>query len=302
MSKLLFLLLFLSGACVTPNAFSELEKEPTALTGILTTGPMFKARFDLELAGEEDLKVLALLQEQTVFKKISDFLSANLRLKADVLYSFIQGNEPLFGASQNQIFIPFNFLHQVYDDLRFKYPHQTDLSNKLFAFTIEKLLWQELGRVLISQYALPITGKEELSIDQFSTLVLLNLSEVDSEYILDATEEFLQIDDASTLISRLSFQSEAEFDEQRYRLVMCLVLGKDHENHGELLTELTWDQDRLLSCRAHYKEKMQSWHQALMPFLNAESSFSRWLERLPQVNMTSEAALLKNKYEGSMAE
>jgi len=287
MLKLLFLLF------VFPSAFAFSESE-NSLVGVelgVADGENFNVTFDSESASEKDAKLLGVLQEQAIFNKLIDFSAINLQLKSDVLYTFIQGNEPFFGASQNQVFIPYTFLHQVYDNVRFKYPQQPALSDKLFAFTIEKLIWSEFGRVLISQYALPVTGKEEISLDQFSTIVLLNLSELDSEFLLDATEEFLLMDDSSTLMSRISFQSEADLDELRYSLVMCMVLGKDFENRIELLEELTWDQDRLLHCRDHYQEKMMSWYEALQPFLKQDNNFKRWGEFLPKSEMITDVSV-----------
>jgi hypothetical protein len=236
----------------------------------------FKLIFDLESANEQDLKLIDVLRDHAIFKKISLFSSLNLNLKSDVLYTFYQGTEPFFGASQNQILIPYTFLYQVYDLVRTKYPQQDELSNTIFAFTIEKLLWLEFGRVLVDQYSLSIIGEEEISLDQFSTLMLINLSELDSEYLLDATEAFLKVNDTTTLFSRISFKSETEMDDVRYRLVMCMVLGKDHEKQIEQLDELTWDQDRLSQCKGHYQDKMISWYDALKPFLKPKNSLKKW--------------------------
>jgi len=296
MLKLLLFLFIFSSTFASTKAFSEAEKVSSEVESVVVEAEDFKVIFDLESASEKDTKLLEVLQDQAIFNKLTEFSNVNLQLKSDVLYTFIQGNEPFFGASQNQVFIPYVFLHQVYDDVRFKYPQQPLLSDKLFAFTIEKLVWSELGRVLISQYALPITGKEELSLDQFSTVVLLNLSELDSEYLLDATEEFLLIDDSSTLMSRISFQSETELDELRYRLVMCMVLGKDHEDHIQLLDELTWDQDRLLHCRDHYQEKMIAWYEALQPFLKSENDFKKWVEFVPKAELLTEASVKSSEH------
>ena len=286
MLKLLSPLLFLFSTFVCSEPESAVSKVELATV----EGEVFHVYFDVESASELDRKLLDVLRDQGILKKITGFSVQNLELKSDVFYSFHQGNEPFFGASQNQIFIPYTFLYQVYDDVRVKYPQQAELSDMLFAYTIEKLLWLELGRVLISQYALPISGKEEISLDQFSTVMLLNLSEKDSEYLLDATEEFLLVDDSSTLMSRISFQSEEELDELRYRLVMCMVLGKDYESHNELLDELTWDQDRLLHCRDHYQEKILAWYEALEPFLKPENKLKKWVEFMPKEEMITEVS------------
>ncbi len=242
----------------------------------------FNVVFEVENANEQDIKLLKILQDQAIFKKLQDFTANNLKLKADVIYTLHQGNEPFFGPSLNQIFIPYSFLHKVYDDVQFKYPQQTEQLEKLFSFAIEKLIWIEFGRVLISQYDLAISGREEFTLDNFSTVMLLNLSDLDSEYLLDATEEFLLIDDSSSLMSRISFQSEAEFDEQRYRMVVCMVLGKDNESYIELLEELAWDKKRLLHCREHYQEKMMAWYEALQPFLKPGNKLDQWVELIPK--------------------
>jgi len=291
MLKLLLFLFVFPSAFASSDTLSEKREGFSELGNSIVVAKNFKVSFDLESASEQDTKLLDVLQDHLIFKKIANFSAVNLQLESDVLYTFIQGSEPLFGASQNQVFIPYTFLYQAFDYVRLKYPQQAMLSNKLFAFTVEKLLWSELGRVLINQYALSITGKEEISLDQFSTVMLLNLSELDSEYLLDATEDFLLIDDSSTLMSRISFQSETELDELRYRLVMCMVLGKDYEGHAELLEELTWDQDRLLQCRNHYQEKMMAWYEALQPFLKPENNLKKWVEFLPKTEMITEVSV-----------
>ena len=242
----------------------------------------FDIVFEFENASQEDFKLLNTLQDHAIFKKLQDFSDKNLQLKSAVNYTLHQGSEPFFGASQNRIFIPYSFLHKIYGDLQFKYPQQPALSDKLFAFTVEKLLWLEFGRVLISQYSLAVSGREEFTLDNFSTLMLLNISDLDSEYLLDATEEFLLMDDASSLMSKLSFQSESELDELRYRLVVCMVLGKDNENHIKLLEELAWDKERLMHCREHYREKMTTWYEALLPYLKEENNLKQWLELFPK--------------------
>lgn len=286
MLKLLVLLCFFPSILASSYVFSDTGKQSSEVTSAFTEPEIFKVMFDLEGAKEKDAKLLEVLQDHAIFKKIADFSNVNLQLKSNILYTFIQGNEPFFGASHNQVFISYTFLHKIYEDLRLKYPQQPVLSDKLFAFTIEKLIWSEFGRVLINQYALSIRGKEVFSLDQFSTVMLLNLNEQDSEYLLDAIEEFLLVDDSSTLLSRISFESETELDEQRYRLVMCMVLGKDHEHHLELLDELTWDQGRLLHCRDHYQEKLMAWYEALLPFLKPTNSLKNWINFIPKAGIT----------------
>lgn len=280
LKHLLLLLLFLYS-----QAYANIEESQQGGNNKVIEAESFSLTFDLENATKQDLKLLALLQDQAIFKKMSDFAATNLKLKSDILYTFHQGVKPFFGANQNEIFISYAFLYQTYDYLRHKFSQQGALSDKLFAFVIEKLLWVELGRTLINQYELPIIGEENISLDQFSTLMLINLNDQDSEYLLDASETFLLLDDTSTLLSRLSFQSETELDERRYLLVLCLVLGKDYEKHTALLDELSWDQSRLLQCQQHYREQMNAWYEALQPFLKYDNKFKSWLNLMRDVDV-----------------
>jgi hypothetical protein len=102
-------------------------------------------------------------------------------------------------------------------------------------------------------------------------------------------------------MSRISFQSESALDQQRYRLVMCMVLGNDYEDHIELLDELSWNQDRLLNCRDHYKEKMMAWYEALQPFLKPENNLKKWVGFLPKAALITEASVRSDEQEISVA-
>jgi len=185
---------------------------------------------------------------------------------------------------QQNINIPFSFLHQLHQGLLLKYPQQENVRENIYVAAAEKRLWFELGRALISQYALPISGNEIFTLDNFSTLMLLNQNSLNSDYLLDATEAYLLIDHSEPLLGNNTFQSEQELDEQRYRMVVCLVLGKDLINaeivqapYTEILGELAWDKKRLEQCQRHYKEKLRSWFDALSPKLKKNNQFESWL-------------------------
>ena len=240
--------------------------------------------FTFEDTNPNTHEIVDMLKELGVFDKLQTFVELNLRLKKTVTFSLNSGPGRFFDGKQNKVTIPYAFLHETYDDLAAKYQHQPEVARRIFASTIEQMLWFELGRSLISQYALPILGREEYTLDTFATLMLLNLSDEDSDYLLDAAEEFLLIDKAVPLLNNSSMQNEMAFDENRYRNIVCMVLGKDNEPYPRLLEKLAWDQAHLNQCSDFYRNKLNAWHQALAPFLKTNNQLRRWQEALSPPN------------------
>lgn len=222
-------------------------------------------------------ELINLLQERGVFDKLRLFASDNLNLKTDITFVLYDGDGAFFDSSQNKVWVPYHFLRELYDGIAAKYPQQSEVTQKIFSAAVEQMLWFEFGRVLVSQYTLPIRGLEEYTLDNFSTLMLLNLSDLESEFILDAAEQYLVVDDAKSLLQDASFQNENEFDQHRYRRIICIVIGQDNENDVELLAELAWDRERLAQCRKQYSSSLNDWYEALFPYLKPENKMQRWI-------------------------
>ena len=189
---------------------------------------------------------------------------------------------------QNKIITHYSFLRQIHQSLLVKFPQQIEVRERIFVSAVEKHLWFELGRILIDKYQLSFPEGGSFILDHFSTIMLLNLSDLDSEYLLDATEAYLLVSQSHLTQKKNSFQSEIEMDESRYRLVVCLILGKDlslNNTHGlsssdpytTLLSDFSWGQQRLKQCMALYKEQLLAWYKALSPHLKEKSQINKWL-------------------------
>lgn len=223
-------------------------------------------------------ELIKLLKERDVFEKLKLFSANNLILKKDVTFVLYEGDGPFFDALQNEVLIPYSFLHELYDGVVNKYPQQPEINRKIFSAAVEQMLWFEFGRVLVSQYTLPIRGLEEYTLDNFSTLMLLNLSDLESEFILDAAEQYLVVDDAKSLLQGSSFQNENEFDQHRYRKIVCTVLGLNDQNNVDLLAELAWDSEHLALCRKQYLSNLNDWYEVLFPYLKPDNKMQRWIK------------------------
>lgn len=241
--------------------------------------------FRIEAENEYDQRLISRLEKYSVFERLQLFSNQDLQLKRTVTYRFhkeldnednsiVLSIEPVLN-----IFIPFSFLYQLDQGLLSKYPEQPQVVEAIYSMAVEKYLWFELGRAVIDQFELGITGKEVFALDNFSTLMLLNQNSKEIDYILDATEAFLLLDQAIPYGRQKDYDAEISLDEQRYRKAVCLILGKDYLAHltatnqpyQKLLQELAWDQEKIEQCKKLYMEKLENWLHALEPFLRKDS-------------------------------
>lgn len=267
----------ISNSHITPFAQSELE-------------------FIVDSKSDYDNKLISRLENASVFENLHSFSKQDLYLKQKVIYRFHQQDlhevspqADLASLKQQDpsinILIPFSFLYQVDQGLQLKYAEQEKVKNAIFSATIEKYLWVELGRVLMRQFELPFSGNEVFALDNFSTLMLINLNKTDSDFILDATEVFLLLEQSGPLASQEDYDAEVALDEERYRKAVCLILGKDYllsteqteESYHQLLEDLAWNQAKIEQCRKLYLEKLGNWLQALKPHLRTDHSLGNWL-------------------------
>jgi len=244
-----------------------------------------------------DQEIFQTISDYAIFEKLDQFVDKNLKWDQQITFSF-QHEMPTFNTpnieqissnSSSTVVIPFEFLRTLHQNVKLKYPQQVEVRNSIFASAVEKHLWFEFGRLIVNKFQLNIPGKETYLLDYFSTLMLLNVSDIDSEYLLDATETYLLVNQSLHSVNQSSHANEIEMDESRYRLVVCLILGKDLNvnnanqlSHSEpfldLLSDFSWGEKRLNQCIKLYRQKMLVWFEALSPHLKDSNQFKKWLE------------------------
>ncbi len=253
------------GASVASTAFAS----PPAVTTTVHYIPQ-------DLAQQAELRLLA---EQGVLTKLTRFVDRNFKLEQPLQLQFYQGAELFFDAQSRAMLIPVSTLKRLYDNVASKYPQQREVRHLVYLAAVEHLLWYQLGQALVNQFDLQIRGRESYSLDSFAALMLLSLNELRSDYLLDAVEEYLLALGSSSLLAGGSGTSEAEQDEIRYRLIVCLVLGLDFENQFERVEGLAWGEDELAECQDRYWQTLTVWHQKLKAHLKPGSDLARWQSR-----------------------
>ncbi len=97
------------------------------------------------------------------------------------------------------------------------------------------ILFHELGHGLVNLFDIPITGREEDAVDQFSALLLLEtdpegMTEIGTGlgvYALFGAEFFNAFALGPDELSKNVFADEHSLGQQRYYDLMCLVVGSN---------------------------------------------------------------------------
>lgn len=104
------------------------------------------------------------------------------------------------------------------------------------------VLLHEIGHGMVNLFDLPVTGREEDSVDQFATYILINSDEEDdtieerpSRYALLAGYFFEKLKPVGTTVSRRYWSDVHTFGAQRNIDLFCLVLGSAPGAYSELI-------------------------------------------------------------------
>jgi Putative metallopeptidase len=128
-------------------------------------------------------------------------------------------------------------------------------------------LYHEFGHALVSEYNLPILGKEEDSVDLFATLTM----------VIDANDAVL--DNMISEVVRAWFDGglytninwgQHSVNEQRGYAVICMLVGHDPEGYAQFATDAEMPPERQASCKWDFEKADAAWKSQLEPYRLSE--------------------------------
>jgi hypothetical protein len=121
------------------------------------------------------------------------------------------------------------------------------------------ILYHEVGHALVDVLQLPITGKEEDTVDDFAATLLLNNNNNETDAIvLYASFYFSSSPDSP-------YWGEHSFGQQRFYNLVCLLYGKNPEQYVEIAQRVGLGESRARRCPSEYQQKVSSWQRLLAP-------------------------------------
>jgi len=124
------------------------------------------------------------------------------------------------------------------------------------------VLYHEVGHMFVSQFELPILGREEDAADNIATLMLLHAeTEEKDNVLLDAAHSWFLSNNSATddVISDAEFYDSHSLDIQRAFQIVCLMVGADPDLFAKVASEIGIDEDRQESCAFDYEQLSGNW-------------------------------------------
>jgi hypothetical protein len=218
------------------------------------------------------------LQESGLFEMLAAELNnSGLVMRTDIFIKFQdcgEANAFYDPEPQNrQIVMCYELITQMAED--FEKLNKSNLEDALLNAIYASIFvfYHELGHALIDVLQLPVVGKEEDAVDQFSAIILLNsgADNLAQKTILNAASWF-------GIKPKIPGWSEHAPNDVRFYYLVCLVYGSDPEEY-EALTKIL-PQDRANRCPREYEKIAASWSKLLLPHF-AEANIP-WGSKTPR--------------------
>lgn len=131
------------------------------------------------------------------------------------------------------------------------------------------ILFHELGHAMISEFELPVLGREEDAVDNFASMLLTPDNEdpeMDASILVNAISGWFASAQMIAL-EDIAWWSEHGPDQQRAYQIACVLYGSKAGVYDELAEAISLPEERRERCAAEYEAVSNGWGQLLAPHL-----------------------------------
>lgn len=136
------------------------------------------------------------------------------------------------------------------------------------------VLFHEVGHALVSEFELPVLGREEDAVDRFATFLLTPEGDEDEEsdpstILIDAMRGWFASSERTEL-EEIDWWDEHGPDQQRAYQIACLLYGADPKKFAAMADQVELPEDRKESCPAEAESNSASWLKVAEPHVLAD--------------------------------
>ncbi len=132
------------------------------------------------------------------------------------------------------------------------------------------VLQHELGHALVSEFGLPVVGREEDAVDRLATLVMTpNDDEATPDYLTEAINGWFSFS-SETALEDIEWWGEHGTDQQRGYQIACLLYGSNPTQFAGVAESVDLPDDRRESCVDEAEQNQAAWSALLEPFFRAD--------------------------------
>ena len=205
--------------------------------------------------------------EKTV-ETITDSLNEILSLPADVNVTFKDCGEvnAWYQSNTKTITFCYEFMEFFREKALEMGKSEEDADNIMIGATLF-FFFHELGHCLIDVYDLPATGREEDSVDQLSTFILMDETDEVGQGSAGAGVLMFKAMSENEQPSAGSFADEHSLSSQRFYNVACWMYGRDQSEYGFFVEEGILPEARAVRCPTEYKKMSSAWKRLTEPWI-----------------------------------
>jgi Putative metallopeptidase len=206
-----------------------------------------------------------ILQDSQLFEEIAKVLNQTLKLPHDVRITIAEcgAENAFYNPQQKRLVMCDELLAHFAKTFAPTAKNDTELGEAII-YTTLFVFFHELGHGLIDVYDLPTTGREEDAVDEFSTVLLLEMGKEGEKAVLNAAHWFA-LKGGNQDSGSLAFWDEHSLDLQRFFGIACLAYGKDPKTFGGFVEAGILPEARADRCPEEYAKKSRSWDALLAP-------------------------------------
>ncbi len=270
--KTFFNLLIISILVLTQNAFGQRKRTPSQSNDKGDIKVVWNKVSNKEYAEfQEDLK------KEHFMEDMAEYLNETFSMPEDLFITCDECGEEnaFYDPESKKIIICYEMIDYLYEILEKKY--KGDKLDEVVWNATTFILFHELGHALIDIYDLPMVGKEEDTVDNFSAYFLTTTGEdADTQAVLDGAWAFRTMSEESEKdqeVKDLPLWGVHSLDSQRFYNIACMVYGSagDSKKYRYLVKKGYLPADRADGCIDEYEKVARSWDKLLEPWLKPQN-------------------------------
>jgi len=206
-----------------------------------------------------------LFAQNRVFEEVAEGLNKTIRIPTSVEINTVDCNQvnAFYDPNTKRIIVCYELVSYFLGVFKPTAKNDTELGNAVMGALIFSF-FHESGHGLIHILDLPAVGREEDSVDQLATLILIAAGEEGVTMALSGAYWFhLQSESGH----KTPFWDEHAFDGQRFYNILCLIYGSDPKKYGSFVSSGKLPKDRAARCSEEYAKINKAWEKLLQPHL-----------------------------------
>ncbi len=207
------------------------------------------------------------MKDQKVIEGIANDLNKSLALPMDVTLTFKDCGfiNAFYMPSEKSITICYELMVDSYNSF-LKMGYKEDEANERMFGATTFFFLHELGHCLIDVYQLPAVGREEDSVDQLSTYILIEEMGGDNGESAAINGALIFKAWAENADPERLYADEHSFGMVRYFNVICWLYGANQQKYQQLVANGVLPEERAVRCPDEYQKLSTSWKKLTQPY------------------------------------